>query len=251
MTARVAQIWRHPIKSHGCEALARIAVTAGRTLPFDRVWAVLHEAAKADGSGWAPCVNFSIGSKAPGLMAISAELDEGTGRVRLTHPDRPVLDLNPDDPAELPGFLDWVRPLMPADRAASARIVRVAGRGMTDTDYPSASLAGLGSLAALSDRMGQPLDSRRFRINFWIDGLEPWEEFGWIGREIAVGGARFRVEERIRRCKATTANPETGLCDADTLAALESGWGHRDLGVYLAPIGSGEVAPGDAVTVLP
>ena len=30
---------------------------------------------------------------------------------------------------------------------------------------------------------------------------------------------------------ATTANPETGVRDADTLGALNS-WGHQDMGVY-------------------
>lgn len=245
MTPRLAHIWRHPIKSHGREALARIAVTAGQTLPWDRAWAVLHEAAGADGTEWAPCVNFSRGSKAPGLMAISAVLDETAGRVRLTHPHRPPLDFRPDDPADLPAFLAWCGDLAPIDRARPSRIVRVAGRGMTDTAYPSASLANLASLGELAERAGQTLDPRRFRANFWIAGLRPWQEFDWIGQDIRIGGLRFRVEERIARCLATAANPETGERDADTLGALERGWMHRDFGVYLRPLDTGEVALGD------
>lgn len=246
MTGRVAHIWRHPIKSHGREALRRVAVTAGTSLPWDRTWAVLHEAAKADGDGWAPCVNFSRGSKAPALMAINAALDETTGQVTLTHPDLPDLSFHPD--ADAARFLDWVHPLMPTDRASSTSIRRIRGRGMTDTDYPSISLAGLSSLRALSDKAGQSLDPRRFRVNFWIEGLGPWQEFEWIGREITIGGVTFRAEDRIERCLATAANPETGRRDADTLGALESGWGHRDFGVYLTAVTSGEVALDDEVT---
>ena len=245
MTPEIAHIWRHPIKSHGREALERVTVTEGTSLPWDRTWAVVHEASKTDGAGWAPCANFSRGAKAPALMAISAQLDETAESLTLTHPDRPDLTFRPD--AEGAAFLDWVAPLMPADRAASTGLVRIAGRGMTDTDYPSISLGGLASVRALSGKFGRALDPRRFRINFWVEGLAPWEEFEWVGREITIGGVRFRVEDRITRCRATTANPDTGRIDADTLAALEDGWGHRDLGVYLVAIGSGDVALGDRV----
>lgn len=244
MTVTLARIWRHPIKSHGAEALERVGVTAGRTLPWDRTWAVTHEAARTDGTEWAPCANFSRCAKAPGLMAISATLDEASATVTLTHPDRAPLTFHPDDAGDLPGFLDWTRPLMPRDRAASTGIVRVDGRGMTDTDFPSISLANLASLDALSDRMGQRLDPRRFRANFWIDGLAPWQEFDWVGQTIRIGGLTFRVEERIERCLATAANPETGQRDADTLGALSGGWGHRDFGVYLTALDDGDLATG-------
>lgn len=247
MTGRLARIDRHPIKSHGRETLAAIDVTAGRMLPWDRHWAVLHEAARVDGAEWAPCVNFSRGSKAPGLMAINAALDESKRRITLTHPDRPELSFHPDSADDLTQFLEWVGPLMPADRAASAKIACAGQRGMSDTDYPSISLLNMASVRALSDRLGQPLDPRRFRGNFWVDGLAPWEEFGWVGETIAIGDVRFRVEERIKRCLATAANPETGRRDADTLGALQAGWGHQDMGVYLTALDDGPVEAGAGV----
>ena len=58
------------------------------------------------------------------------------------------------------------------------------------------------------------------------------------------------MRERIKRCMATTANPDTGRRDADTLGALESGWDHRDFGIYGEVVTPGRVARGDAVTVL-
>ena len=247
MTARLTRIERHPIKSHGRETLTTIDVKAGMSLPWDRRWAVLHEAARASGETWAPCANFSRGSKAPGLMAINAQLDESTGAVVLTHPDRPDLAFHPGEEEDQPRFLDWVQPLMPKDRASSARIVSAGDRGMTDTDYPSISLLNLASIRALSDKLKQKLDPRRFRGNFWVDGLAPWEEFGWVGETIRIGDLRFQVEERIERCMATTANPETGRRDAETLWGLESGWGHRDMGVYLTALDDGRVKTGAEV----
>ena len=250
MTGRVAQIWRHPIKSHGREGLTAVTLEAGRTMPWDRTWAVTHEAAKTDGHDWAPCANFSRGAKVPALMAIDAKLDEAAERVTLFHPGHPTtpdVSFHPDTQAAR--FLDWVRPLMPSDRAASAGIVRVPGRGMTDTDFPSVSLLNMASLRELAYRMGLPvLSPLRFRGNLWLEGLEAWAEWDWIGREIRLGGTVLRIREPITRCRATEANPETGLRDLPTLATLERHWAHRDFGVYAEVVETGTVELNDRVS---
>ena len=115
---QVTALYRHPLKSHGREALDVVTVHEGQSMPFDRRWAVAHDQSTADGSAWAACANFSRGSKAPQLMAISAQLDETTGILTLTHPDRPDLSFDPDTQADQ--FLEWVRPLVPQDRALPA-----------------------------------------------------------------------------------------------------------------------------------
>ncbi|UAB88274.1 MOSC domain-containing protein [Ruegeria sp. SCSIO 43209] len=245
MSGSVTSIWRHPIKSHGRERLDRITMIPGHTMPGDRVWAVAHEASKADGSEWAPCANFSRGAKAPQLMAISAQLQGDS--VTLSHPNRPDLSFEPDVHQDT--FLDWVKPLMPADRAASARIVRAANRGMTDSDFPSISLCNMSSHRAVEQKLGRDLSIARWRGNIWFDGLPLWNEFDWIGRDIRIGEAVFHVRERITRCLATTANPETGERDADTLGALSS-WDHQDFGVYAEVLEGGTIHTGDEVQVL-
>ena len=65
MTGRITDILRYPIKSHGREAVARVTLTEGQSLPWDRHWAVAHEASDADGSDWVPCRNFTRGAKCP------------------------------------------------------------------------------------------------------------------------------------------------------------------------------------------
>jgi uncharacterized protein len=240
----LTRITRHPIKGHGREDLASVCLLAGECLPFDRHWAVAHEAAKLE-PGWNRCANFARGAKAAQLMAISSELDEATLAVTLRHPEQGEIRFRPDDPADVARFLDWVRPLNPADRAMPAQIV-TAGRGMTDSPFPSVAILSEASQAELAAKMGVPLDHNRWRGNFWIAVAEPFAEFGWIGREIRIGGALLRVEERITRCKATTVNSATGICDADTLAALEAAYGHQDFGVYATVIEGGPVAVNDA-----
>lgn len=247
MSGEIISLWRHPIKSHGREALDAVTLSAGQTMPGDRVWAVAHEASRADGGAWAPCVNFSRVSKAPELMAITARLDDANGQVTLSHPKRPDLRFDPDGDAT--GFLAWVAPLMPENRARSARILRVPGRGMTDSDFPSVTLCNMASHRAVEQRVGQPLSIHRWRGNIWFDGLPLWEEFEWLGREVQVGDAVLKVRERTDRCAATTANPDTGLRDADTLGALGT-WGHQDFSVRAEVVRGGEIRIGDTVRPL-
>ena len=248
MTASLAHICRHPIKAHGREDLLSVLLKAGQGLPFDRQWAVAHDAAKLV-AGWNPCVNFTRGAKAPALMAISARLDEATGTVTLMHPHKSDLIFHPDDADDLGRFLAWVHDLNPSDRAQPVQIVK-AGVAMTDTDFPSVSIFGLASNLDLSSRMGQTLSQYRWRGNLWVDGLAPWAEFDWVGRDVQIGGAVLHVQERIVRCKATSANPSTGQVDADTLGALQGGFGHQEFGVYARVISGGVIALTDTVTVL-
>lgn len=249
MTARVAALWRHPIKSHGRESLSHVRLEEGQTMPWDRRWAVAHEDAKiVDMAAWAPCRNFSRGAKAPALMAINTAVNEGAGTVTLSHPNRPDLTFDPD--TEEAAFLDWVRPLMPADRSPSAKILRPALNGMTDTDFPSVSLLNIASNEALATAMGQPLSMLRWRGNIHIEGLAPWAERNWLGKRVRIGSVEFDVREEIVRCLATTANPETGERDADTLKALNETFGHQNLGVYAVVTKSGEIALDDLVEVL-
>lgn len=244
MTGRLALICRHPIKGHGRETLASVRLSAGACLPWDRHWAVAHEAARLV-EGWNPCMNFARGAKSPALMAVESTLDEASATVTLTHPGRDAITFRPDDPADLPRFLDWVRPLTAPSRALPTRIVS-AGRGMTDSDFPSVSILSNASLADLSARMGVALSPHRFRGNLWLEGAAPWEEFDWIGREIRIGGATLRIDERITRCVATKVDPATGTPDADTLSTLETAFGHQDFGVYATVIEGGEIATGDS-----
>lgn len=249
MTVRVTHLWRHPIKGCGVEAVERAELVAGAAMPWDRVWAVAHDGARirAGADSWAPCANFARGARTAELMAIRAVTDEAGGRVTLSHPRRPEITVDPDEARDAARLVAWLTPLCDPARALPAFVARAGARGMTDSDFPSIAVLNRASLAALAERLGAPLAMERFRGNIWVEGLAPWAELDLVGRDLRLGGAMLRVRERITRCKATTVNPETGRSDADTLGALQAGWGHQDFGVYAEVIEGGTVAVGDAV----
>lgn len=244
---RVTTILRHPLKSHGREVLDRVTLESGQSMPFDRTWAVAHDASSADGSGWVHCANFSRVSKAPSLMAVTSRFDETTGLLTLTHPDKQDLTFDPD--ASSGEFIDWVSSLVPQNRALPKRIVKLVGRGFTDSDFPSVTLCNLASHRAVEQQMGQALSIHRWRGNIWFDSEDPWVEFDWIGKDIRIGDCFLTPRERTDRCVATTANPDTGQRDAKTLETLDH-WGHRDFSVRAEVKKGGAIEIGDRLEVL-
>ena len=248
MTGRVAHLVRHPIKSAGYEPVEAVELTPGAAFPFDRIWAVAHAAARlTDPPTWAAKLQFLRGWGSPDLMAVSCRSEAASGQVTLSHPRRPTASFRPDDPSDAARLIDWLRPLWPETRPEPARVIRVPGQALTDQDKPLISINSLSSLADLSTRMGRDLSPHRFRGNIWVEGWEPWAELELIGQEIQIGAAWLRVEEPIGRCRATGANPATGQQDADTMGALESGYGHTDFGVFARVIQGGPVSLGDEV----
>lgn len=250
MAGSVTHIWRHPIKAVGCEALKNVTLQKGCTVPWDRVWAVVHEASKfdVDAPEWMSKSAFNQGAKTPALMAIKSTFDEETGQITLRHLDLKTLVVNPDTGAEK--LVAWVAQLVPETRAQPVGIAKVSGCSLTDQKHPYVSIIGTESLAALEAAAGGTLEQERFRANFWVNGIAPWQEFDWIGKDIQIGNATLRVEERIGRCVATTASPLSGKIDIDTLTVLESNFGHKDLGVFARVIKGGSIAINDTLKVL-
>jgi uncharacterized protein len=119
------------------------------------------------------------------------------------------------------------------------------------------TLLSVASLERLREEAGatEPVDGRRFRMTFGVEGLQPHEEDGWIDREVRVGEALVRVAGNVGRCAATTRQPDTGVVDFKTLHYLKA---YRDevptteplpFGVHARVVEPGRVRVGDAVAL--
>ena len=109
------------------------------------------------------------------------------------------------------------------------------------------SLINLATVRSLEAQWGIKIDPLRFRANLYIDGAGPWEEFDWVGSDIRIGDALFRVDRRNGRCGATNVDPETGRRDLDIPGSLRAAFGHKELGVYLTTREGGSISVGDSV----
>ncbi|MEQ9575578.1 MAG: MOSC domain-containing protein, partial [Rhodospirillales bacterium] len=115
------------------------------------------------------------------------------------------------------------------------------------TDHPDTviSVINLASILDLERVFQAPVDPLRFSANFYIDGIDPWAEFDWLGKTVALGGAEASVTERIDRCAATNVNPATAERDLNIVKFLQAGFGHIDMGVFVRVTKAGPVAVGE------
>jgi uncharacterized protein YcbX len=248
--ATLTHIFRFPIKSIGTEALDRVTLSKGAALPWDRRWALAHGAGEWDPANpkWMACKNFTRVSHVPRYAQLGIALDEATGEVSLTHPDLPPLTARPDTAEGAAAVAAWIEPLASEGRPGPFQIAHAPDVAMTDADEPWLSIKSLSSLQDLSEKAGMDLSLHRFRSNLWVEGLEPWAEFDWIGKEVTIGPVRLRITEEIERCATTAADPETGERNAGVPQLLKQTYGHMNFGVYAEVLEGGEIAIGDAVT---
>lgn len=111
------------------------------------------------------------------------------------------------------------------------------------------------SVERLEREAGGPVDARRFRMLFDLDGCAEHEEDTWDGRRVRFGEAVLRVGGPVPRCAATTRHPESGERDLDTLRLIKGYRGVRDgkaidFGVYATVERPGRVRVGDPVEPL-
>jgi uncharacterized protein len=119
------------------------------------------------------------------------------------------------------------------------------------------SIISTASIADLARTGGiDSLDARRFRMLFEIDGVDPYSEDTWIGRDVRIGDAVVHPLGNVGRCVVTTCDPVTGERDFDTLGVLASYRRELEtteplpLGVVGDVVTTGRVRVGDPVTPL-
>lgn len=138
------------------------------------------------------------------------------------------------------------------------RLVQSAPGAAIDRGGGQVSLVSRASLEELGRQGGggNPVDGRRFRMLFEVEGCGPHEEDTWVKQRVRIGEAVAYLRHDVGRCAITTQNPDTGAPDLDTLRTIrqyrgetanENGKKHIPFGVYGEVVEPGRVAVGDAV----
>ncbi|MBU4434984.1 MAG: MOSC domain-containing protein [Alphaproteobacteria bacterium] len=250
MDARIAALYRHPVKGFTPERLSSAPLTAGACFPCDRLFAV------EDGpSGFDPAapehiskMKFTVLAKIPAVARARTAYDEATGVFRATAAGRPDFagDLRAD--AGRAGLEAWLTDLLGDDIRGPLRVVEGPGAyRFMDSRSGYVSIINLASVRDLEAKLGVPVDPLRFRANLYVEGWPAWAESDWTGRTLRLGEATAEVLKPIVRCAATHVDPATGARDIELVQALFDHYGHRDCGIYLNVTQGGRVAQGDGV----
>jgi uncharacterized protein YcbX len=176
------------------------------------------------------------GKSFPRLMQVRPEWDEASRRLTLRFPGGEIADgiADPGEPVEallygephpsraVPG--PWQPALSEFVGAPLTLLWSDGGAVDRGSERGWMSLISRGSLERLREVAGVegPVDGRRFRMLFEIDGVASHEEDEWIGERVAIGGATVVVAGDVGRCAVTKCDPHTGVSDLDTLGALST-----------------------------
>jgi hypothetical protein len=235
--ARVVRISLAPVKAMALVHPREVVVGAIGVVGNRRFWL-------RDGNG-----NLFNAKKEGRLLQIRPEWDESSRRLALTFPDgrrvEGVVELGEPVDAIVYGELRPSRRVAGGDWAQEVsefvgRPLEILWADDNGVDRLTAegtvSLVSTASLERLRAEMGVdgPVDGRRFRMLFEIDGVGAHEEDTWIGRHLRVGDAELVVTGDIGRCIVTARDPDTGVVDMPTLVTL---YRYREAGTEQLPFG--------------
>jgi GntR family transcriptional regulator/MocR family aminotransferase len=246
----VTGIYRYPVKGLSPQPLPRVAIEAAGTLPHDRIFALARPGAPIDPQApkWGKKSLFLMLMLDDGLADMTTHVDVETQRLTVMRGNERLFAADLGDEREWPAIEAFFHSRVPTLREPP-RLVRARDGHFMDKPENLISLINLATVRSLEEQWGYEINPLRFRANIYIDGARAWEEFEWIGREIQIGEALFKVDRRNGRCSATNVNPVTGRRDLDIPGSLRAAFGHKDLGIYLSTLKGGAVANGDAAHV--
>lgn len=230
MSARVAALYRYPVKSMQGAKLDSATLTQ-LGIPGDRGWALrVRATGKAASAKRYPalllCRARYLDEPAAGKPPppTEVELPDGT----LARSDDPRSD-------------ERLSRLLGADVAFSRE-----DDGAGHFDDRPLHLLTTAALRTLAQASGLDFDVRRFRPNVLVAHEAAGRpEDAWLGRVVRVGAARLRALNPVARCVMTTL-PQPGLAEEKGVfrAVFERGGA---LGVYAEALARADCAVGDAV----
>jgi uncharacterized protein YcbX len=204
----------------------------------------------------------------PGLYGLRAVYDDENRRLQVSRNSEVLLEgtVEPSRPidTDLHG-LRTIRSAAVADPAwgtffsdAIDRRVHLVQAEQPAHDVRPATLLGAASVEELAGQAGLPeVDARRFRMLIEFSGDVPHVEDTWAGMLLEVGDALLRAGGPVKRCAATTRDPDTGRVDLQTLRLINA---YRDrqhtalgvgttFGIYADVVEPGTISVGDNLAV--
>jgi len=241
---RVVAVYDYPVKGAGGRSHNRLHVDPAIGVVNDRRCAFKRRADMPD--EWAPKGAFFVGMNTALMVAqVPVFVTDSDGKERLDQ--------------------QWLDTVAQRLGVESLNVLDTHGAfSLADRPRKYVSIINLASVRLLGEFVGTAIDPARFRMNVWIDGLEPFTELDWVEghpgtRDIQVGRVRLRMDEACVRCKAIEANPHSGEYDLELQKALEDLMQSRDypgaphnqspivMGVLAQPYSQGLIGPGDRV----
>ena len=243
-------LYRYPIKGMSPEALDRVTLLPGQTVPLDRAWAIENGPGRFDPAAprHLPKINFLMLMRDERLATLKSKFDDATQTLTIHRDGKQVARGQLTTPLGRQLIEQFLAAYMKAELRGPPKIVHAEGHSFSDVSAKCVHIVNLASVRELERTIGRPVDPLRFRANLYLKGIEPWREFKWLGSEIEAGPVKLAVFARTQRCEATNVDPATGTRDMAIPAHLMRSWSHQDFGIYAKVVTGGELAVGAPVS---
>jgi uncharacterized protein YcbX len=248
-SARIAALYRYPLKGLSGERLNRVAVLPGATFPLDRAFALENGPSGFDSAAptWQPKIKFLCLMKNARLAALQTRYDEASGTLSIAKNGKTLVAARLGNPSDRAAVENFFQDFMGDEARGKIRLLQANNHSFSDVAKKVVSIINLDSVAALGASMKRNIHPLRFRGNIYVEGWPAWFEAGLVDRTLAIGAVRLRVIKVIQRCAATQVDPETAERDIDIPDALYRLTGEDDCGIYAQVLTAGEIAEGDRV----
>ena len=249
--ARIASLYRYPVKGLSPEPLADVALAVGQTLPADRRYAIENGPSGFDPADprWMVKAYFLMLMRDEWLAALHSHFDDESG----------ILTIRRDGAIAVQGNLETAEGRAAIERffadsyagsiKGPPKVLSSDGHSFSDIARKVVSIINLASLRAIETIVGQPVHPLRFRANLYVEGWPAWREFDLLDQTLAIGEVRLKVVKRITRCAAVNVDPDRAARDLSIPQALMQRFGHNECGIYAEVIAGGTIGVGDTIAV--
>jgi uncharacterized protein YcbX len=250
-TARIAALYRYPVKGLTAEPLDRVHVAPGETFPNDRAYAIENGPSGFDPKAprHLPKQRFLMLMRNERLAGLDARFDDATTTLILRRDGRVVAEGNLETEAGRRAIEAFFDDFAANELRGPAKVLHVPGFSFSDVAAKVVSLINLESVRDLGARLGVEVNPLRFRGNVLVEGLPAWAELDLTGKRVVIGDVVLEGMHRIVRCAATNVNPVTAARDLAIPRSLLELYGHGDCGAYLRVVEGGELRVGDSLEI--
>ncbi len=249
--ARIASLYRYPVKGLSPEPLPNVTLGVGQTFPADRRYAIENGPSGFDPAApkWMVKAYFLMLMRDEWLAALRSHFDDASGVLTIRRNGAVVARGNLETAEGRAAIERFFADSHAGSIKGPPKILSSEGHSFSDVALKVVSVINLGSVRAIENMVGRPVHPLRFRANLYVEGWPAWHEFDLLDQTLAIGDVRLKVVKRITRCAAVNVDPETAARDLGIPQALMQKLGHNECGVYAEVIAGGTMGVGDAIAM--
>ena len=186
--AKIASIYRYPVKGLTPEPLARAELKPGQTLQADRRYAIENGPSGFDPAApaWLSKPHFLMLMRDEWLVGLRTHFDDATNVLTIRHNGRASAQGDLETSEGRAAIERFFSTVFAGQIKGPPRILSSPGHSFSDVARKVVSIINLASVEAIAQVVGRPVDPVRFRANLYVDGWPAWHEFSLLDKPIAL-----------------------------------------------------------------